>query len=161
VPDAQAAQESAQSMLATVLSGTNFVLHAAGWMEGGLCSSYEKLVMDADQLGMMHVLAEGIDFSEEGQAMDALREVGPGGHFLGAQHTQRNFETAFYRSSIADNNSYEQWDLDGRKDSAARANAQWKEMLDNYQPPPLDEALDEALLAFMAERKGSFPDSKF
>ncbi|MDP7641576.1 MAG: trimethylamine methyltransferase family protein [Alphaproteobacteria bacterium] len=161
LPDAQAAQESAQGMLATVLSGTNFVLHAAGWMEGGLCSSYEKLVMDADQLGMMHVLAEGIDFNTEGQAMEALREVGPGGHFLGAQHTQRNFETAFFRSTIADNNSYEQWDLDGRKDATTRANAQWKEMLDNYRPPPLDEALDEALLAFIAERKASFPDSKF
>ena len=161
VPDAQAAQESAQAMLATVLTGTNFVLHAAGWMEGGLCSSYEKLVMDADMLGMMHVLAKGIDFSEEGQAMDALREVGPGGHFLGAQHTQRNFESAFYRSSLADNNSYEQWDLDGRKDAATRANAQWKEMLENYEPPPLDDAIDAALLAFMAERKASFPDSKF
>ena len=160
-PDAQAAQESAQAMLATVLSGTNFVLHAAGWMEGGLCSSYEKLVMDADMLGMMHVLAKGIDLSEEGQAMDALREVGPGGHFLGAQHTQRNFESAFYRSSLADNNSYEQWDLDGRKDAAPRANAQWKEMLDAFEPPPLDEAIDEALLAFMSERKASFPDSKF
>ena len=159
LPDAQSAQESAQSILATVLSGTNFVLHAAGWLEGGLCSSYEKLVMDADQLGMMHVLARGIDLSEEGQAMDALREVGPGGHFLGAEHTQRNFESAFFRSSIADNNSYEQWDLDGRKDAAERANSLWKKMLERYEPPPLDEAIDEALLAFMAKSKESFPDS--
>jgi trimethylamine--corrinoid protein Co-methyltransferase len=117
--------------------------------------------MDGDMLGMMHVLAKGIDLSEEGQALDALREVGPGGHFLGAQHTQRNFESAFYRSSLADNNSYEQWNLDGRKDAATRANAQWKEMLEAYEPPPLDEAVDEALLAFMSERKASFPDSKF
>jgi len=161
VPDAQAAQESAQSILATVLSGTNFVLHAAGWMEGGLCSSYEKLVMDADQLGMMHVLANGMDLSEQSQAMDALREVGPGGHFLGAQHTQRHFESAFYRSSIADNNSYEQWDLDGRNDAATRANTQWKDMLERYEFPHLDEAIDEALLAFIAERKAAFPDSQF
>jgi len=116
-------------------------------------------VMDADQLGMMHVLARGIDLSDEGQAMDALREVGPGGHFLGAEHTQRNFESAFFRSSIADNNSYEQWDLDGRKDAAERANSLWKEMLQRYEPPPLDEAIDEALLAFMAKSKESFPDS--
>jgi trimethylamine--corrinoid protein Co-methyltransferase len=161
VPDAQAAQESAQSMLATVLSGTNFVLHAAGWLEGGLCSSYEKLMLDIDMLGMMHVLAKGMDFSQESQAMDALREVGPGGHFLGAAHTQRHFETAFYRSPLADNNSFEQWDLDGRKDAATRANARWKAMLAAYEPPPLDPAIDEALLAFMAERKAAFPDSQF
>ena len=161
VPDAQAAQESAQSILATVLSGTNFVLHAAGWMEGGLCSSYEKLVIDADQLGMMHVLANGMDFSEQSQAMDALQEVGPGGHFLGAQHTQRHFESAFYRSSIADNNSYEQWEIDGKKDAAIRANARWKEILENYEPPHLDEGVDEGLLAFITARKAAFPDSKF
>ena len=161
VPDAQSAQESAQSILATVLSGTNFVLHAAGWMEGGLCSSYEKLVMDMDQLGMMHVLAKGIDLSEQSQAMDALREVGPGGHFLGAQHTQRHFESAFYRSTIADNNSYEQWDIDGRSDASERANVKWKEMLRRYEPPYIDEAIDESLLAFIAERKAAFPDSNF
>ena len=159
LPDAQSAQESAQTILATVLTGTNFVLHAAGWLEGGLCSSYEKFVMDADQLGMMHVLAKGFDLTEEGQAMDALREVGPGRHFLGAQHTQRHFETAFYRSSIADNNSYEQWDLDGRLDAGQRANVAWKEMLARYEAPPLDEGIDEALQAFMATRKESFPDS--
>jgi trimethylamine---corrinoid protein Co-methyltransferase len=89
-------------------AGTNFVLHAAGWLEGGLSSSYEKLIMDMDQLGMMHVLAKGIDLSENGQTMDALREVGPGSHFLGCAHTQANFETAFFRSTVADNNSVEQ-----------------------------------------------------
>jgi len=159
LPDAQSAQESAQSIMATVISGTNFVLHAAGWLEGGLCSSYEKLIQDADQLGMMHVLADGIDFSKEGQAMDALREVGPGGHFLGATHTQRHFESAFFRSEISDNNSFEQWDIDGRKDSAQRANERWKDMLNKYEPPLLDESIDEALLEFMAKRKAEFPDS--
>jgi trimethylamine--corrinoid protein Co-methyltransferase len=159
VPDAQSAQESAQTIAATVVSGVNFCLHAAGWLEGGLCSSYEKFVMDADQLGMMHVLAKGIDLSEEGMAMDALREVGPGGHFLGANHTQRNFESAFYRSQVADNNSYEQWLADGELDAARRANAIWKKMLADYEAPALDPAIDEALIAFMAQRKASFPDS--
>lgn len=159
VPDAQSAQESAQTIAATVVSGVNFCLHAAGWLEGGLCSSYEKFVMDADQLGMMHVLAKGIDLSEEGMAMDALREVGPGGHFLGANHTQRNFESAFYRSQVADNNSYEQWLADGELDAARRANAIWKKMLAEYEAPALDPATDEALIAFMAQRKASFPDS--
>ncbi|ASP32537.1 trimethylamine methyltransferase family protein [Labrenzia sp. VG12] len=159
VPDAQSAQESAQTILATVQSGVNFCLHSAGWLEGGLCSSYEKFVMDADQLGMMHVLAKGIEISDETLAMDALQEVGPGGHFLGAAHTQRNFESAFFRSSIADNNSFEQWLADGELDAAKRANARWKEQLRAYSGPELDPAIDEALLAFMAERKASFPDS--
>lgn len=159
VPDAQAAQESAHTILATVQSGVNFCLHSAGWLEGGLCSSYEKLVMDADQLGMMHVLAKGIDLSDEALAWDAFNEVGPGGHFLGAEHTQRNFETAFFRSTIADNNSFEQWEADGKLDAALRANKQWKEMLANYQPPAIDPGIDEALLDFVARRKSEFPDS--
>ncbi|MCV6547217.1 MAG: trimethylamine methyltransferase family protein [Cohaesibacter sp.] len=159
LPDAQAAQEAAHTILATTHAGVNFCLHSAGWLEGGLCSSYEKLLMDADQLGMMHVLAKGVDVSDEALAWDAFNEVGPGGHFLGAEHTQRNFEAAFYRSSIADNNSFEQWDSEGRLDAATRANKQWKEMLANYQPPALDVAVDDALKDFVARRKSEFPDS--
>jgi len=159
LPDAQSAQESAHTITATVQSGVNFALHAAGWLEGGLCSSYEKFILDADQLGMMHVLARGIDLSDEAMAMDALQEVGPGGHFLGAAHTQRNFESAFFRSSIADNNSYEQWLADGELDAARRANRIWKEQLAAYGGPELDPGIDEALQDFMADRKASFPDS--
>jgi trimethylamine---corrinoid protein Co-methyltransferase len=159
LPDAQAAYESAQTLLPTLHAGTNFVLHAAGWLEGGLSSSYEKLIMDMDQLGMMHVLAKGIDLSENGQAMDALREVGPGGHFLGCAHTQANFETAFYRSSVADNNSVEQWEAEGRKDTPQRANAIWKKMLADYEPPPIDPGTDEALQEFIRKRKDSMPDA--
>ena len=159
VPDAQAAQESTQTITATLLAGVNFCLHAAGWLEGGLCSSYEKFVMDCDQLGMMHVLAKGIDLSEEAQAMDALAEVGPGGHFLGAAHTQRNFESAFFRSEIADNNSFEQWTADGGLDAAWRANRKWKQTLAAYEPPSLDPVIDEALISFMSRRKEEFPDS--
>ena len=120
----------------TIHAGANFVLHAAGWMEGGLASSYEKFVMDCDQLGMMHVLAKGIDLSENGQGMQAFHEVAPGGHFLGCAHTQANFETAFYRSSIADNNSVEQWEAEGRLDASQRANKLWKKMLAEYEAPP-------------------------
>ena len=120
---------------------------------------YEKFIMDADQAGMLRVAAEGVDMSENGQAMDALREVGPGAHFLGCEHTQKNFKTAFYTSEIADNNSYEQWQEDGSTDAATRANTKYKKMLAEYELPPLDPAIDEALLAFMAERKASFPDS--
>lgn len=159
LPDAQAAYESAQTLVMTLMSGVNFALHAAGWLEGGLCSSYEKFVMDIDQCAMMEVMARGIDVSENGQAMDAVREVGPGGHFLGCAHTQANFEDAFYRSRIADNNSVEQWQSDGSKDTATRANEIWKQMLKDYQAPALDPAIDEALLAFMTNRKNEFPDS--
>jgi len=159
LPDAQAAYESAQTLLPTLLGGINFVLHAAGWLEAGLSSSYEKFVMDADQLGMMQVMAEGIDLSENGQAMDAIREVGPGAHYLGCDHTQRNFQTAFYRSNIADNNSVEQWQSEGSLDAAQRANAVWKAWLADYQAPALDPGIDEALQAFIREKKDSMPDA--
>ena len=157
--DAQAAYESAQTLLPTLLAGVNFVLHGAGWLEGGLAAGYEKFVMDADQLGMMQVLAGGFDLSQNGQAMDAMREVGPGSHFLGCAHTQANFETAFYRSTVADNNSVEQWEAEGALDAEARANSIWKQMLADYQAPPLDPAIGEALDAFIAGKKASMPDA--
>ena len=161
VPDAQAAYESANTILPSVNAGVNFVLHAAGWLEGGLASSYEKLIMDADQLGMMQVFANGLDLTENGQAMSAVREVGPGAHFLGCEHTQNNFMSAFYRSNIADNNSFEQWESEGSQDAVMRANKIWKQMLNEYQAPELDPGIDEALLDFMARRKGEFADMNY
>ena len=161
VPDAQAAYESANTLLPTLAAGVNFVLHAAGWLEGGLASSYEKLIMDADQLGMLQVFARGFDLSENGQAMSAIREVGPGAHFLGCEHTQNNFKTAFYRSAIADNNSFEQWQSEGSQDAVQRANALWKQMLQNYTPPELDPAIDEALVEYIDKRKASFADASY
>jgi trimethylamine--corrinoid protein Co-methyltransferase len=159
IPDAQAAYESAATLWPTVLAGVNFVLHAAGWLEGGLSVGYEKFVLDADQCGMMAVFVKGMDMSENGQALDAIRDNGPGQHFLGSAHTLANFETAFYRSETADNNSFEQWQEDGGLDAAQRANGIWKRMLADYEPPPIDPAIDEALLDFIARRKASFPDS--
>jgi trimethylamine---corrinoid protein Co-methyltransferase len=159
IPDAQAAFESANTLIPTCLAGVNFVLHVSGWLEGGLSMGYEKFVMDADQAGMMHTLLAGVDLSENGQAMDAIREVGPGKHFLGCAHTQANFETAFYRSPLADNNSFEQWEAEGSSDMAQRANKLWKKQLAEYEAPPLDPAVDEALLDFMNRRKALFPDS--
>jgi trimethylamine---corrinoid protein Co-methyltransferase len=159
IADAQAAFESAQTLLPTSLAGVNFVLHVAGWLEGGLSMGYEKFVMDADQAGMMHTLLAGVDLSENGQAMDAIREVGPGKHFLGCSHTQANFENAFYRSPLADNNSVEQWEADGAQDMAQRANSYWKKQLAEYEAPPLDESVDEALLDYMNRGKSAFADS--
>ena len=161
LPDAQAAYESAQTLLPTMFAGANFVLHAAGWMEGGLSASYEKFILDFDQLGAMHKLAKGVDMSENGQAMEAFNQVEPGGHFLGCGHTQANFESAFYRFETADNNSYEQWLEEGSKDSAQRANAIWKKMLREYEAPPIDPAIDEALRAFVEAKKASMPDTNY
>lgn len=159
VTDAQAAHETANTLWPALLCGVNFMLHAAGWLEGGLVSSYEKFIIDADQLTMFQRFAEGVDFSENGQGLSAIREVGPGSHFLGCAHTQANFETAFWRSLIADNNSFEQWRDDGGKDASQRANETWKRMLRDYEAPALDPGLDEALKAFMAKRKETLPDS--
>lgn len=159
LPDSQAAYESANSVMPAMLSGVNFVLHSAGWLEGGLASSYEKFIMDCDQLGMLQTLAKGYDFTDNGQAMDAIREVGPGGHYLGCEHTQANFETAFYRSNVADNNSFEQWSAEGSFDQSQRANGIWKQMLNDYEAPALDAAKDEELLAFIEQKKASMEDS--
>jgi trimethylamine--corrinoid protein Co-methyltransferase len=160
VADAQAAYESAATFGPTILAGVNFVLHAAGWLEGGLAVGYEKFILDADQCGMAAVFVKGIDLSENGQAVDAIVDNGPGQHFLGTAHTLANFETAFYRSDVADNNSFEQWQEDGSLDAAQRANAIWKRMLREYEAPPIDPGLDEALQEFIAGRKASMPDSE-
>ena len=109
----------------------------------------------------MQSLVNGIDISENGQAMDALRETGPGQHFLGSSHTQQNFETAFWRSSISDNNTFEQWSSEGYVESHDRARKRAKEMLAAYEAPHLDEGIDEALQAFIAKRKEALPDSDF
>jgi trimethylamine---corrinoid protein Co-methyltransferase len=158
VPDAQAAYESASTLLPTVMAGTNFVLHAAGWLEGGLAVGYEKFILDEDQCGMMGTFVRGVDMSSNGQAVDAIRGHEPGQHFLGTAHTLANFETAFYRSDTADNSSYEQWVDEGSIDAAHRANAIWKRRLAEYEPPPLDDAILDELTEFVARRKAELPD---
>lgn len=159
LPDAQAAYESANSLNMALLAGVNFMLHACGWLEGGLVSSYEKFVMDADQLGALHHLARGVDMSENGQAMDALREVGPGGHFLGCNHTQANFKDAFWRSDLFDYKPFETWDEDGARDTQALASVRVAKMLRDYQQPQLDPAISEAIQAYIDQRKASEPDA--
>ena len=159
VCDAQAAYDSANSIAPAVLGGVNFVLHAAGWLEGGLVSSYEKFVMDCDQLAAQQKFAQGVDVSENGQGLDAIREVGPGGHYLGCAHTQANFQTAFYKTSIGDNSSYEQWLEDGEKTAAQRANETARRWLAEYEAPALDPAIREAVDAYVARKKAAVPDS--
>ena len=159
LPDAQAAYESANSLNMALLAGVNFMLHACGWLEGGLVSSYEKFVMDADQLGALHHLAQGIHMDVNGQAMDAIREVGPGGHYLGCEHTQANFKTAFWRSDLLDYKPFETWAEDGARDTQTLATERVAKMLGDYQKPALDAGIEEALNDYVARRKSEMPDA--
>jgi len=159
LPDAQAGYETANTLNAALLGGVNFMLHAAGWLEGGLVASPEKLVLDADQLGTLHHMAQGIWTDENGLAMDAIREVGPGGHYLGSAHTHANFKTAFWRSEVLDYKAFETWAEEGSRDSFTLAAKRVERMLRDYEMPPLDPGIDEALRAYVAERKASEPDA--
>lgn len=159
LPDAQAAYETANTLNAALLGGVNFCLHAAGWLEGGLVASIEKLVMDADQLGGLHSIAEGVDMSVDMQAMGAIAEVGPGGHYLGCAHTQANFKNSFWKSGVLDYKPYETWAEEGERDTMKLANIKATKMLSEYQKPALDPAINEALIAYVATRKASEPDA--
>lgn len=160
IEDAQAAYESADSMHSTMLAGANFVLHSAGWMEGGLCTGFEKLIMDADRLGSYQkVLGEGLDISDEALARDAYEEVDPGGHFLGSAHTMRNYTTAFYEPALSDSENVESWEEGGSKDMRQRAYEKWNAMLNQYEAPKLDEAKDEELREYVARRKSEIPEA--
>ena len=159
LPDAQAAYETANSLNVGLLSGVNFMLHACGWLEGGLVSSFEKFVMDADQLGALHHLARGVNMDEDAQALDAIREVGPGGHYLGCDHTQRNFKQAFWKSDLLDYKPFETWEDEGARDTQTLASVRVERMLSEYRQPELDPAVAEALIAFVQRKKEQEPDS--
>jgi trimethylamine---corrinoid protein Co-methyltransferase len=153
IPDAQAGYESVMVMQPTILARTNFVLHAAGWLENGLVAGYEKFVLDCEILGMLHTWANGMDLSDESLAFDAVAEVPPGGHYLGTAHTMRHFRDAFYRAELFDYNAAEQWELAGAEDTYTRANKKVKQLLADYEAPPLDPAIEAELVEFMQRRK--------
>ena len=159
LPDAQAAYETAHTHNAALLGGVNFMLHACGWLEGGLVSSFEKFVMDADQLGILHHMAGGVEIDENAQAMDAIREVGPSGHYLGCAHTQANFKDAFWRSDLLDYKPFETWYEEGASDTMTLASARVEYLLANYQQPALDPAVAEALSEYVARKKAAVPDA--
>jgi trimethylamine--corrinoid protein Co-methyltransferase len=150
--DAQAAYESVLSLWAVVMGHANLVKHAAGWMEGGLCASFEKLVLDADLLQMVAEFLEPVEVSEATLALDAMREVGPGGHFFGAAHTQQRYRTAFYAPLVSDWRNHEAWREAGAPDAYRHANRLVRQLLADYQPPPLDPAIGDELDAFVARR---------
>jgi trimethylamine---corrinoid protein Co-methyltransferase len=160
IEDAQAAYESADSMHSTMLAGANYVLHAAGWLEGGLCVGFEKLIMDADRLGSYQkILDQGLDVTEDAFARDAYGEVDPGGHFLGSAHTMRNYQTAFYDATLSDSENVESWEEGGSADMRTRAYEKWNTMLREYKPPEMEESVRDALKAYVAKRKEELPDA--
>ena len=161
VPDAQSQQEGTWGLMMSMFAGAHLINHATGWLEGGLVTSFEKTMIDADLCGKLARFFEGIDLSENAQAMDAIASTGPGQHFLGSEHTQTNFLSALFRPETPDNNSFEQWSADGEQDTAKRANALWKSHLDAYENPGLDPAIDGALKDYIAQRKAEQPDKDY
>ena len=151
-PDAQAAWESAFSLWACATAKANIVYHSAGWLEGGLIASYEKFVMDCETLQQVVHYLRPVPVSDADIAIDAIREVGPRGHFFGAEHTQERYETAFYSPFLSDWRNYESWALAGGVETPQRANAIWKQILAEFEPPPLDPAIQEELRAFVDRR---------
>jgi trimethylamine---corrinoid protein Co-methyltransferase len=158
IADGQAMTESTMSMLAAVQCGANFILHSAGWLEGGLTVGYEKFILDADFCEALHTYIGGLTIDENQLAFDAFKEVGPGKHFFGSAHTLANYKTAFWESATADNNSFEQWRDAGEHDAQYRAHTLWKKLLTDYRPPPLEAATDAALRDFVERRKRELPD---
>ncbi len=157
--DAQAGYESADSMHSTMMAGANFVLHSAGWLEGGLATGFEKLVMDADRLGSYQKVLNGLDVSDNAMARDAYAEVEPGGHFLGCGNTMANYKTAFYESALSDSENVEKWEEQGSKDMERRAYERWNKMLETYETPPMDQSKHEELKAYVDRRKSELPDA--
>ena len=157
--DAQAAYESIQTMYPVFLAGANYVMHSCGWDEAGLAASFAKFVLDAEQIEMFYRFGQGPQFGDFDEAVATIKDVGPGGHYLGTDHTQSHFQTAFFMPELADNNSYEQWLAEGALDANQRAIEKAKQMLAQYEPPSLDPSIDEAVRAFIAEREAVLPNS--
>jgi trimethylamine--corrinoid protein Co-methyltransferase len=151
--DAQAAYESEMSIWATMMGHANVIHQGAGWLEGGLTASFEKMIIDAEMLQMMAETLLPIEVNTDTLGLDAMAEAGPGGHFFGTAHTLERYETAFYEPMVSDWRNFESWEEAGSADATQRANGIWKQMLKDYEQPPLDPAIDEELKAFIARRK--------
>jgi trimethylamine--corrinoid protein Co-methyltransferase len=158
MPDAQAAWEALMTMMPTFLSGTNFVMHTAGWLEGGLVSCFEKYVMDVQVLEILQKEFTPLEITDEDLAFDAHQEVGHGGHFLGAMHTMERFRTCFYRPWLSSSDNFERWNKNGAKDTAARANEIYHQKIDEYEQPPLDEAIRQELEDYVIRRRAELGD---
>jgi trimethylamine--corrinoid protein Co-methyltransferase len=158
VPDAQAGYEALMTLLPTFLAGANWVMHSAGWLDGGLVASYEKFIVDVELLQMLQVEFTPMDIDEGSLAFDAHQEVGHGGHFLGAMHTMERFRTCFYRPLLSSTENYERWNRLGGRDAAMRAGEIWKQTLESYEAPPLDDAVREELAEYVKRRRTELGD---
>jgi trimethylamine--corrinoid protein Co-methyltransferase len=156
--DAQGAYEALMTLLPTFLAGTNFVMHSAGWLEGGLVTSYEKFIVDIELLRMLRHEFTPLEIDEASLAFDAHQEVGQGGHFLGAAHTLERFRECFYRPLLSSTENFERWTRNGGKDAAERAGEIWRRTLDEYEEPPIDEGVRERLQEFVARRRAELGD---
>ncbi len=156
--DAQAAYESLMTMLPTFLAGTNWIMHSAGWLEGGLVSCYEKFIVDIELLRMLQHEFTPLEIDEESLAFGAHEEVGPGGHFLGAMHTLERFRTAFYRPLLSSTENFDRWQRMGGRDATERAGEIWRKTLDEYEQPPLDEAVRQELEEYVTRRRRELGD---
>ncbi len=150
--DAQAAYESVFSLWGAIMGGVNLLMHGAGWMEGGLHASYEKMILDAELLGMVEAFLDPVVVDQDTLGFDAIEGVGPGGHFFGAEHTQSRYKTAFHKPMLSDWRNYETWEEAGSPELPSKANRLWKELLASYEPPPMDPAIAEELQAFVDRR---------
>ena len=155
--DAQSGYESATTLMAVMMSGANYIWHSAGWNEAGMHCSIAKFMMDAEQCAMAYRMGEGLNWNDFDEALAAVRDIGPGGHYLGHPHTQENFQKAFFMPKLFDNNAYEQWVAEGRLDSTDRALAAAKKLLRDYEQPPLDEGVKDSLLDYIARREREIP----
>jgi len=158
VADAQGGYEALMTLLPTFLAGVNWVMHSAGWLEGGLVAGYEKFIVDIELLQMMRVEFTPLEISEESLAFGAHQEVGHGGHFLGAEHTMERFRTCFYRPLLSSSENYERWMRGGGADANARATKIYQSTLDSYEQPPLDNAIRAELEAYVVRRRAELGD---
>ena len=150
--DAQAAYESVFSLWALTMGGGNYIMHGAGWMEGGLVASFEKFVLDVDLIQMVSEFLQPVEMTEDALGLEAIREVGPGGHFFGAQHTLARYSDAFYAPIVSDWRNNQQWQAAGKPEAWQRANAVYKQALEEYQAPAMDPAIRDALDDFVDRR---------
>ena len=158
VPDAQAGYEALMTMLPTFLAGANWVMHSAGWLEGGLVAGYEKFIVDAQLVEMLQHEFTPLEIDEESLAFGAHEEVGHGGHFLGAEHTMERFRTCFYRPFLNSSDNYERWMRGGGIDTAGRAAAIWRKRLEDYEQPPLDDGIRAELQEYVTRRRAELGD---
>ena len=156
--DAQAAYETQMALWGAIYGGANLVYHAAGWMEGGLVASYEKTMLDGDMLDGFAKMLGTIDFAPDEFALDAISEVEAGGHFFGHPHTLERYKTAFFTPMLSDWQNFENWQASGSLDAYTRAEKCWQEVLENFTPPPMEQAIMESLQSYTAKRKAEIGD---